>query len=73
VQVHINLDALNDVYDDVVIYDTHEIINALHNCEKKVTQLKYVTSRRKEKNAAYSGLVKSLSNISVEHGACSDL
>jgi hypothetical protein len=67
IQVHINLAPLTEVYDNVILYDLHEVFKAIDCYKDKLNKIKNTTSRGRRDDAKYSKLASSLSDITEEY------
>jgi hypothetical protein len=67
IQVHINLDPLREVYDEVILYDLHEVFKVIDCYKEKLNKIKNTTSRGRGDYAKYSKLVSSLSDSTKEY------
>lgn len=60
IQVHINLEPLKEIYDDIILFDLNEVFKAIDCYKDKLNKIMNTTSRRRNNNAKFRGLLDSL-------------
>lgn len=73
INVSMNLQAVEEVYDDKILYDMHAVYEELAKCRARLDNVKESGKNRSKSNENYKGLADSLSGVYGEHGACGSI